>query len=146
MSLGTPSLVMLGLTYRFDFFLNISYVERLAIKKALGFGLLLREKTILLLTDSQSILISIQRSYDSKYRNHHIIFEILELIKFHLKMGKDIQFGFLKVHRNICEKLDVLARHVISLTEHLLLHITKILFQVLEKNLIKMEEELRSLN
>jgi len=56
-----------------------------------------------------------QKYYDSMYRNHPIFYDILELIKFNLKMGKIIHFVFMRSHINICESPDILARQARNL-------------------------------
>ena len=84
--------------------------EAFAIMKALGMCLLLKEKKILILTDSQSVLNSLSRDYKGLWKTQPIIIDILDLIHLNQKMGKTITFTYIPAHKNLCEVQDILAK------------------------------------
>lgn len=86
---------------RLDPCFAIFVLECFGIFKALGYCLLSQANKILILTDSQSSLLSLRRAYHQLFQTHPIIYDILELYYFNVKAGKAIHFTYLESHGKV---------------------------------------------
>ena len=76
-----------SLTYKLPDEINIYVAEGFAIWKSLGYAMLINQRKILVLTDSESVLKSIQSSYKKSFSAHPIILEIIYSIQILQLMG-----------------------------------------------------------